>query len=132
MNVAELSGAVAAAVVAVHVGFVAFVTLGGLAAARWPRIAWVHVPCVIWAVYVELSGTICPLTPLENALRERAGLDPYSGDFIARYVFPVLYPDGLTRGIQIAIGALVIVVNAAAYSVIVMRHRRRRRVPSGS
>ena len=126
MTVAELYAVLAAAVVALHLGFVAFAVLGGLAAARWPRVAWVHVPCVIWAIYVELSGTICPLTPLENALRERAGLDLYSGDFIARYVFPVLYPAGLTRSVQIAIGVLVFVVNVAAYGVIVMRPRLRR------
>jgi hypothetical protein len=123
--VPNLSAALAAAVVLVHVAFIVFVVVGGLAASRWPRIAWVHVPCALWAIYVELSGTICPLTPLENELRTRAGLDPYSGDFIAQYVFPVLYPVGLTRGAQMAIGALVLVVNIAVYGRILTRPRRR-------
>jgi ABC-type uncharacterized transport system permease subunit len=123
--VPNLSAALAAGVVLAHVAFIAFVVLGGLAAARWPRVAWVHVPCALWAIYVELSGTICPLTPLENELRTRAGLDPYSGDFIARYVFPVLYPVGLTRGVQIVIGAVVLVVNLAVYGGILVRRRRR-------
>ena len=117
----------AAGVVALHATFVLFATLGGFLTIRWPRIAWVHVPCLIWAASIELSGGICPLTPLENALRERAGLDPYSGDFVARYVLPVLYPAGLTRGIQVALGALVLAVNAAVYGWVVLSRRRRDR-----
>ena len=122
-----MSGAawLAAFVVALHLAFVVFVMLGGALVLRWPRVAWVHVPCVAWAVFVEWSGRICPLTPLENALRRRAGLDLYSGDFIAHYVFPVLYPEGLTRETQWAIGAGVIAVNAAAYGWIAWRRHRR-------
>src|SRR5687767_13714751 len=90
-------------VVVAHLAFVLFATLGGVLAARWPAIAWVHVPCAAWAAFVEFSGRICPLTPLENALRQRAGLEAYSGDFVATYIFPVLYPEGLTRDAQLAI-----------------------------
>ena len=117
----------AAGVVALHATFVLFATLGAFLAMRWPRIVWLHVPCVIWAAYIELSGGVCPLTPLENALRARAGLDPYSGDFVGRYVLPVLYPAGLTRGIQVALGALVLAVNAAVYGWMVLSRRRRHR-----
>ena len=113
----------ASLVVVAHVAFVAFATLGGVFVLRRPRLAWVHLPCVAWAVFIELSGGLCPLTPLENALRERAGLDHYSGDFIAHYVFPVLYPEGLTRGAQIAIGFTVIVVNVAAYAWVLRQQR---------
>ena len=80
----------AAAVVIVHVAFVTFVVLGGFLALRWRNIAFVHLPAVAWAVYVEWLGAICPLTPLENTLRAAAGLEAYAGDFVARYVFPVL------------------------------------------
>jgi hypothetical protein len=106
----------AAAVVAVHVAFVAFAALGSLLALRWPAVAWVHVPAAAWAVFVELSGRLCPLTPLENLLRQRAGLEAYSGDFVARYVFPLLYPEGLTRGAQIVIGSLLLVLNVGIYA----------------
>jgi hypothetical protein len=81
---------------------------------------------VVWAAYIEMSGGVCPLTPLENEWRARAGLDLYSGDFIGRYVFPALYPEGLTPQAQLALGVLVLVVNAAIYGWLLrMRHRRR-------
>jgi hypothetical protein len=115
----------AAGVVAIHAAFVLFATLGGLLTIRWPRVAWAHVPCLIWAAYIELSGHLCPLTPLENILRERAGLDQYSGDFVARYVFPVLYPEGLTRSIQITLGVFLLGINAVVYWRLLSRTRRR-------
>lgn len=114
----------AAAVVFVHLAFVAFAIGGGLLALRWPRIAWVHLPAAAWAAFVEFSGGLCPLTPLENTLRRRAGLEPYAGDFIAAYVFPVLYPEGLTRQMQLAMGLVVVVMNVAAYTWILRRRRR--------
>lgn len=116
----------AAFVVVVHLAFVVFATLGGVLGLRWPRIAWVHLPCAAWAAFVEFSGRVCPLTPLENALRARAGLDDYSGDFVAYYIFPILYPAGLTRDAQIAIGAFVVVLNVAAYTFVIRRRKRPR------
>ena len=117
-------GALAASVVAIHLAFVIFATLGGMLALRWPRIIWLHLPTAAWAAFVEFSGRLCPLTPLENALRRRAGLEDYSGDFVAEYIFPVLYPQGLTREAQIAMGAFVLALNAIAYTF-VLRSRRR-------
>lgn len=111
----------AGVVVVFHLGFVVFAAAGGLLVLRFPALAWAHVPTALWAAFVELSGRLCPLTPLENALRRRAGLDPYSGDFVAQYLLPVLYPQGLTRDVQIAIGVLVIAVNVAIYGVLVRR-----------
>lgn len=115
----------AALTVVVHVIFIAFAMVGGLLAVRWPRIAWVHLPAAGWAVFVELSGGICPLTPLEQALRRRAGLAEYSGDFVANYVFPLLYPEGFTRDAQVAIAVLVVTVNVVAYT---WAYRRRQRM----
>ncbi|MGH9240482.1 MAG: DUF2784 domain-containing protein [Vicinamibacterales bacterium] len=120
----SIDAALAAAVVAVHVLFVLFVVAGSALALRWPRIAWIHLPAATWATFVEFSGGICPLTPLENALRRRAGLEPYAGDFVATYVFPVLYPEGLTRQAQIALGVVVVAVNVVAYTVVLRRRRR--------
>ena len=113
----------ATVVVAAHVAFVAFVVLGGLFVLRWGKLLYLHLAAVGWAVYVEWSGAICPLTPLENTLRAAAGLEAYAGDFVAAYVFPVLYPDGLTRGAQLVIGAAVVVVNGCIYATL-LRHRR--------
>ena len=120
----SLVAILAALVVAVHLVFVVFAALGGLLALRWPRMAWVHVPCAAWAAFVEFSGRICPLTPLENALRARAGLEPYSGDFVAAYVFPILYPEGLTRNAQVAIGIFVIALNVIVYGWVLRRRMR--------
>ena len=113
----------AALTVLVHVLFVVFATTGGWLALRWPRIAWVHLPAAAWAVFVELWGGVCPLTPLEQALRRRAGLGEYSGDFVANYIFPVLYPQGLTREAQLAAGGFVVVMNVVAYGCVFLRHR---------
>jgi len=102
-------------VVLAHLGFVVLAVLGGLLALKWRRFVWIHLSAVIWAATVEFFGWVCPLTPLENRLRARAGEAAYSSDFIARYLLPVLYPEGLTRELQIALGIFVIVVNLAIY-----------------
>ena len=115
------------AVVALHLAFVIFVVLGGVAVLRWRWVAWLHVPAAVWGVFIEYAGWICPLTPLEEHLRGRAGMDQYSGDFIAHYVFPLLYPTNLTRTVQIALGTVALLVNAAVYWHVVQTHRARRR-----
>ena len=107
--------------VLVHLAFVVFVAGGALLAFRRRWIPWIHVPAVAWAAYIEFSGGLCPLTPLENRLRAEAGLEAYGGDFIARYLFPVLYPEGLTRNAQMVVGALALALNAAAYAVLAWR-----------
>ena len=113
----------AAIVVVAHLLFVLFVVAGGVLTLRWPRVAWVHVPAAAWGAFIELSGGICPLTPLESALRRRAGLEAYAGDFIANYVFPFLYPEGLTRQAQMLMAGIVVAVNVAVYASAFYRHR---------
>jgi hypothetical protein len=112
-------------IVALHFLFVAFVVLGGLLVLRWPRTAWLHVPAVIWGVLVEFTGWICPLTPLENRLRRASGESGYQGDFIAHYILPVLYPNGLTRRDQLLLGGLALGINVLIYALAAVRHRRR-------
>ena len=112
MNTSQLSYQLLAdLVVLVHVAFVVFAILGGLLAARWRRLVWIHLPAVIWAVIVEVFGWVCPLTPLENWLRRRGGRADYSSDFI-----PVLYPEELTREVQICLGAIVLLINLSVYT----------------
>lgn len=114
-------------VVLLHLAFVAFAAAGALLALRWRWMPWLHLPAASWAAYIELTGGICPLTPLENDLRARAGLDYYSGDFIARYLFPVLYPEGLTRTAQTGIGLTVLLLNIVLYTWLVRRRLSHRR-----
>jgi hypothetical protein len=112
-------------VLVLHFAFVAFVALGGFLVIKAPNVAWAHVPAALWGAGIELTGGICPLTPLENALRQRAGAAAYQGDFVARYLLPVLYPEGLTRDAQLVLGAAVILGNAVLYAIAVTRHRSR-------
>lgn len=102
-------------VVILHLAFVAFVLFGGLLALRWRRVAWLHLPAVAWGATVEFGGWICPLTPLETWLRMQGGESGYSSDFIEHYLLPLLYPIGLTRGMQFWFGTAVLVVNVAIY-----------------
>jgi hypothetical protein len=112
-------------VVVVHAAFVIFMLCGGVLVARWPRLAWIHVPAAIWGALIEFAGWICPLTPLENHLRERAGLSAYQGDFIQRHLLPALYPAHVTRAVQLGLGAVALVVNAGVYWHVVRTVRRR-------
>jgi hypothetical protein len=118
--------AAADAVLVLHLAFILFVTLGGVAVLRWARLAWLHVPAVLWGVLIEFGGWICPLTPLENAMRLRGGEEGYAGGFIDHYVTSLIYPDGLTRTTQIAIGTLVFAINACVYWRLWRKRRRRR------
>jgi hypothetical protein len=113
-------------VVLVHSAFVLFVVLGGLLALRWRRVALLHIPAAIWGGWIEISGGICPLTPLENWLRESSGARGYSGGFIEHYLLPVLYPAGLTRAVQDVLAAVVVVVNVAVYVWVWRKGRERR------
>ena len=122
-----LYGVAADLLVVVHLAFVGFVVLGGFAVPRWPRLAWVHLPAVAWGVGIELTGGICPLTPVEQWLRVEAGATGYDEDFIAHYLLPVLYPAGLTREAQIALGVVACGINAAAYGWWIRRVRSVRR-----
>lgn len=110
-------------VVLAHFAFVVFVILGGLLVLWWRWLAWLHVPAALWGMVVELAGWICPLTPLENWLRARAGGHGYEESFVEHYILPLLYPSDLTREIQIGLGVLVIVVNLGIYGVVLSRRR---------
>lgn len=116
--------ALADAVLVLHLAFVAFAVAGGLLVARRPGLALVHLPAVAWGAWVELAGWACPLTPLENRLRELGGGAAYSTGFVEHYLLPVLYPAALTRELQIALGVLVLAINAAAYARAVLRRFR--------
>lgn len=113
------------AVLVLHLAFIVFVLLGGLLALRWRRAPWLHLPAAAWGGYIELSGGLCPLTPLENSLRRAAGEAGYAGSFIEHYLLPVIYPAGLTQEIQYLLAAIVLGMNALAYGWVWGRRRRR-------
>ena len=103
--------------------FVLFVVLGGLVVLRWPRLAYLHLPAATWGALIEFAGWVCPLTPLEQSLRLKAGEQGYSGSFIEHYLLPLLYPSALTRTIQVALGIIVIAVNLGIYGYLIRSRR---------
>lgn len=111
------------AVLLIHLLFIAFVLLGGLLVLRWPCLAWLHLPAALWGATVELMHLQCPLTPLENSLREAAGQVGYDGGFIAHYLIPVIYPAGLTPQTQLVLGASVLLLNGLVYSWVLLRKK---------
>ncbi|ENO76787.1 DUF2784 domain-containing protein [Thauera sp. 63] len=114
------------AVLLLHLGFIVFVLLGGLLALRWRRVPLLHLPAAAWGVYIELSGGLCPLTPLENRLRVLAGQAGFEGGFIEHYLLPLIYPAGLTRDTQFVLAGVVVIVNLLAYGFVLRRRRMRR------
>jgi len=112
-------------VVVLHLFFILFVVLGGIMTLVRPKVIWVHIPCVLWAIIIELTGKICPLTPLENELRARAGQGMYSGDFVMHYIEPMIYLEGLTRQLQIILGVIVALVNMIVYIWIYIRKKQK-------
>ena len=113
-------------VILVHFAFVAFVVLGASLVFYRPWIAFVHVPAVLWGAATELLGIVCPLTPLEQRLWRFAGETGYAGDFIDHYLTPILYPAGLTRGVQVALGSALLALNLAVYGWVLVHLRQRR------
>lgn len=123
-------GFLADAVVVVHFLFVGFAVFGGLLALRFRKIPWFHLPALGWAALVEFTGWLCPLTPLEQWIRSKGGLEAYSGSFVEHYLVAVLYPAGLTRWMQVLLGVLLLGFNALVYAI-VFRCRKRRKALSG-
>lgn len=113
------------AVVTFHLLFILFVLLGGLLVLRWPWAAVLHLPAMTWGAAVEFLHLYCPLTPLENALRSRAGDQGYDGGFIEHYLIPLIYPAGLTPQIQLWLGGIVLLINASVYGALLVRGVRR-------
>jgi len=104
-------------IVVIHLLTVGFVVFGGLLVLKWKRAAWAHLPIVAWVIFAECFQKTCPLTYLEDWLRQRGSMDVYHGDFVAHYLMPMLYPDGLTPTIQVVIGVSVLVVNVTLYTI---------------
>ena len=117
------------AVMAIHFLFITFALLGSFLV-LWKRwMIWLHIPALAWGVWIEASGGICPLTPLENHFRELAGQTTYGEGFITHYLGPIIYPEGLTRGTQFLIMGILIAVNAIGYALVWRRVRSSRHTP---
>ncbi len=120
-----IASLIADALVLVHLIFILFVALGALLVLRRPMLAYLHLPCVLWGIAIELGGFICPLTPLEVQWRMAAGQAGYSGGFIDHYIMPLIYPPGLTRGIQVMLGFALVIFNGLIYGYLWVKRRHR-------
>ena len=110
--------------VILHLLFILFAVFGGWLAVKWRWVLFLHLPAAAWAALIEFQGWICPLTPLEQRFRQAAGQSSYQGGFVEHYVVPIIYPEGLTRDIQIVLGVLVIAANLAAYGFVLGRRKQ--------
>jgi len=105
-------------VLIVHTLFIIFAVFGGLIVLKWYKVMWLHIPCALWGALIEFFGWICPLTYLENYLREIGNGNYYESSFIQHYLLPVIYPPGLTTDIQILLGTIVIIINLIVYCIV--------------
>jgi len=111
------------ATIVAHFAFVVFALLGGVLVLRWPRAAWLHLPAVAWGAWVEFAGALCPLTFVENWLREQGGRVAYGSSFVEHHLLPLLYPGSLTQELQWLLGGTLILINLAVYGLVLVRHR---------
>jgi len=113
-------------VVIAHFVFIVWAVAGGFLAIKWPWLALLHLPAFVWAVLIEWYGWICPLTPLEQRLRSQRGMNVYDTGFIENYIIPIIYPEGLTREIQVSMAVALVVINIAAYGIAIHSNLSRR------
>lgn len=111
-------------IVLIHFGFILFAVFGGLLVMKWRWLIWLQIPAALWGIVIELFGWICPLTILENKFRQKNAGEAYSTGFIEHYIIPIIYPEGLTRDIQLILGGAVIVINLFVYIWILKKWRR--------
>lgn len=120
-------GLLAGSFLALHFAFILFALFGGLVAIRYPGASWLHLPALFWGLAVEWADWTCPLTPLENALRQRAGQPGYAGGFIEHWIMELLYPQGLTPEMRYALGLVLAALNVAVYTHVISSRRKARR-----
>ena len=106
----------------IHLGFIIFVLLGGFLLLKWRWLSLVHFPALLWGVMLEFQGWNCPLTPVEQALRQMGGQQGYTGGFIQHYLLPLIYPSVLEADIQFILGLLLVLVNVIIYLWVILRH----------
>ena len=108
----------------IHFAFIIFVVFGALLFFVSTKIIYVHVPALIWGIYIEITHSICPLTYLENWFLQKANLTTYSEGFIQNYLVPVVYPMNLTDDLQTYLAIVLIVANMLMYGLIISKSKK--------
>ena len=119
-----LAGWLADMILMLHLAFILFALFGGLLILRKRWMAWIHLPVLLWAALVNLAGWTCPLTPLENRLRASAGQAGYESGFVEHYIVPLVYPDIMSRDLEIISGLVVLACNGLIYAFVIRRMHR--------
>ena len=109
----------------VHFAFIIFVVFGALLFFVSTKIIYVHVPALIWGIYIEITHSICPLTYLENWFLQKANLTTYSEGFIQNYLVPVVYPMNMTDDLQTYLAIVLIVANMIMYGLIISKSKKK-------
>ena len=104
-------------VLAVHLAYLGFVPLGAVLVARFPRLLWLHLTCVVLALVSITVGFDCPLTTWEQSLRRRGGQRPYRDGFVAHYLTGRVYPHGYEWAVQVLFGVCIV----GSYALMVYR-----------
>ena len=108
----------------VHFAFIIFVVFGGILFLISTKIIYVHVPALIWGIYIELTHSVCPLTYLENWFLQKVNLSIYSEGFIQNYLVPIVYPTNLTDDLQTYIAIVLIIANMIMYGLIISKSKK--------
>lgn len=108
----------------IHFAFIIFVVFGALLFFVSTKIIYVHVPSLIWGIYIELTHSVCPLTYLENWFLQKANLTTYTEGFIQNYLVPIVYPKNLTDNLQIYLAIVLIVANMIMYGLIISKSKK--------
>ena len=109
----------------IHLIFILFVIFGGLLFFIFSKIIYIHLPALVWGIYLELTSSICPLTYLENWFLSQGQLTTYSNSFIQNYILPIIYPENLTTDLQIYFGVSLIITNIFIYGLILLKFKKK-------
>jgi hypothetical protein len=117
----HLYSTAATGILALHLLFILWVMLGALITRQRPFLRWAHIASLIYAVLLEILDWSCPLTPMENWLRDHAGTPVYRGGFLLHYLDALVYPD-VPPSLLTVCGTAVCLFNLAIYAVRFRRH----------
>ena len=109
----------------VHFAFIIFVVCGALLFFVSTKIIYIHVPALIWGIYIEFTHSVCPLTYLENWFLQKTNLTTYSEGFIQNYLVPIVYPKNLTEDLQTYSAIALIVANMIMYGLIISKSKKK-------
>lgn len=107
--------ALADAILAAHLLYIAWVIFGAFFTRGRPRLATLHIATIVWGIITETTSASCPLTTAENWCEARAGVAPYHGPFLLHYLDAAVYPN-VPGALLVAIAVAVCALNLLVYA----------------